>query len=223
LFLSAIENDTNYSPLSLIIIADKMLLMADTTGHIERVTAFYGEVGRTRYRAALVRQSGTDLYFWSLYDRPGTLICIDLIDRTRKVFRNVVGGHRTLHASGDAHTRVEMMTGTKRSKETLRKISIWLDFEITIPLDSVPAEAPAHAPWTEVNREIVLRSGDFENAAGVNLIFCLAAPGTTAKLQERWNHQWVLDGGRTIVVGAERIAYPREKLLRPRARARSRR
>jgi hypothetical protein len=200
-----------------------MFLMADATRPIARVTAFYGEVGRTRYRAALLKQSGTDLYFWGLYDQPGTLIYIDLIDRTRKVFRNVVGGHRTLHASGDAYTRIEMMAGTKHAKETLRKMSIWRDFEITIPLDSVPAEAPAHAPWREVNREIVLRSGDFKNAAGVNLIFCVAAPGTTANLQECWDHHWVLDGGRTIVVGAERIAYSHEKLLRPRVRARSRR
>jgi hypothetical protein len=223
LFLSAIENDTNYSLLSLIIIADKMLLMAGTTRRIARVTAFYGEVGCTRYRAALVKQSGADLYVCSWQDAQGTLIYVDLVDRTRKIFREVVGGHRTLHASGDAHTRVEMMTGTKRSKETLRKISIWRDFEITIPLDSIPSEAPENWPWEEATREIVLRSADFENAAGVNLIFCLATPGATAKLQERWDHHWVLDGGRTIVVGAERIAYPREKLLRPRARARSRR
>jgi hypothetical protein len=199
-----------------------MLLMADTTGRIERVTAFYGEVGSRRYRAALVKQSGADLYVCSWYDAKGTLIYVDLVGRTRRVFHNVIGGHRSLHASGVAHSRVEMKSSQPKDRsKTLEEMEEWRDFEITIPLDSIPSEAPENWPWEEATREIVLRSVDFENAAGVNLIFCLADPGTMATLQERWDHHWVLAGDRTIVVGAERIAYPREELLRPRARARS--
>jgi hypothetical protein len=170
-----------------------------------RVTAFYAEVGCTRYRVALVKQSGADVYVWSWYDARGTLIFIDPGGRTRRVFREVVGGHRTLHAGGKGHSRIEMKVGSKHSKETLHEIPSWRDFEITIPLDSIPSEAPAHAPWREVTNKIVLRSVDFENAAGVNLIFCLATPGTMA-MRERWDQSWILDGDRVIVIGAERIA-----------------
>ena len=177
-----------------------------------RVTAVYAEIECTKYRVALVKQSGADLYVYTLYDEQGTLISIDLCDQTTRIFRDVVGGHRTLHASGDAHTRIEMKIGSKHQSETLKEMDGWRDFEITIPLDSVPSEAPAHAPWNEVTREIVLRSVDFENAAGMNLIFCLALPETMAT-RERWDRRWVLEGERTIVVGAKRIAYPGERVL----------
>jgi hypothetical protein len=172
-----------------------------------RVTAFYGEVRGARYRAVLVKQSGENLYVWSWLDAQGTLIFIDLLDRTKRLFRDVVGGHRSIHADGRAHTRVEMKAGSNYAKETLRKIDDSRDFEITVPLDSVPPEAPAHAPWREVDCEIVLRSKDFAGAAGVNLIFSLST-SMTAVAPDSLGRYWNLDGDRPIVIRAEPIAYP---------------
>jgi hypothetical protein len=171
-----------------------------------RVTGFYGEVGCKTYRAALIRQSGTKVFFLSWLDAQGTLIFIDLIGRSTQIFRDVVGGHRTLHVNGQVHSRVEV--GDHDTKETLGRTGIWGDFETTIPLDSIPSEAPDHPLWERVDRKIVLRAGDFENAAGVNLIFCLATHRTIPGEQERWDHRWILKGESTIVVGAKRVPYP---------------
>lgn len=177
-------------------------------GNKVRVTAFYGEFKGARYRAVLVKQKKGNLYVWSWHDAQGALVFIDLIAQTRRVFTNVVGGHRSLHSSGDAHTRVEMKSGSNYVKETLRKIESRLDFGITVPLDGLPTEAPSHAPWREVDREIVLRSGDFADAAGVDLIFSTGARALAAS-PGRGDHYWRLDGDPPVIVHAESIVYPR--------------
>ena len=174
------------------------------TRNSARVTAFYGEFSGTRYRAVLVKQSRANLYVWSWLDAQGTLIFINLLDQTKVIFRDVVGGHRSLHSSGKVHTRVEMKSGSNYVKETLRRIDCWRDFTITVPLDSVPTEAPDHAPWREVDREIVLRSGDFADAAGVNLIFSTSAIVASDCRAQHWR----LEGDPLVVVQAERIVYP---------------
>jgi hypothetical protein len=94
-----------------------------STRNSVRVTAFYGEISGTRYRAVLVKQSRANLYVWSWLDAKGTLVFIDLLDQTKRLFRDVVGGHRSLHSSGKAYTRVEMTSGSGYLKETLRKRS----------------------------------------------------------------------------------------------------
>ncbi|MGH9418541.1 MAG: hypothetical protein ACRD3J_01095 [Thermoanaerobaculia bacterium] len=171
------------------------------------MTAFYGDFKGARYRAVLVKQKNGNLYVWSWHDAQGALLFIDLIAQTRRVFTNVVGGHRSLHSSGEAHTRVEMESGPNYVKETLRKIEGELDFGITVPLDGLPTEAPNHAPWREVDREIVLRSGDFAGAAGVDLIFSTRARALATR-PDRRDHCWRLDGDPPVIVRAERIAYP---------------
>jgi hypothetical protein len=100
-----------------------------------------------------------------------------------------------------------MRSGSKQIKDTLRKKEKWLDLERTMPLDSIPIEALDQGPWNDATTEIVLRSCDFGNAAGVNLIFCLATPDRMASLRKQWTHHWVLSGERTLVVGAEPIPY----------------
>lgn len=166
------------------------------------MTGFYGEVAGTRYPAALVAQSGGDLYIWTWFDTPGTILCLNC-DGTERRFYQVVERHKSLHASGEVHSRVVMKSG---AKDTLAGKEGWRDFEITVPLDSIPPEALKGGPWKKVTREIVLRSADLENAPGANLIFCLATPRTIAELR-RCRAHWILKGDRTLVIGAE--PYPR--------------
>jgi hypothetical protein len=173
-----------------------------------RVVAFYGAVDDKKYRAVLVKQSRSGFYFWSWYDESGTVISVDLLKHTKRIFYGVRGGHRSYHRDGKSHTVVEMLDSGKAKKEELTSWSGWRDFEITIPLDGIPSEAPAHAPWREVTREIVLRSSDFTNAAGVNLIFCLATPERVAGLKRQWRKHWILNSERTLLVGAEPIPTP---------------
>jgi hypothetical protein len=167
------------------------------------VTAFYGEVGSVRYRAAIVRQAGPHVYFWTWQDRPGTIIRFDLIDGTRRILPEILETHKSLHADGVAHTRVVMRRGSKRTtKDTLGRPEKWRNFALTVPLDSVPAETLHYGPWNEVTREIVLRSADFGDAAGVDLAFDLADASTISALKRQFRHHWVLSGDRTLVVGA---------------------
>jgi hypothetical protein len=64
------------------------------------VTAFYGQVGGTQYRAAIVRQFGANVYLWTWFDTPGTVIDFDLVAGTRRIFPQTIDTHESLHASG---------------------------------------------------------------------------------------------------------------------------
>jgi hypothetical protein len=173
------------------------------------VTAFYGQVRGAKYRAAIVQQSGANCYLWTWFDTPGTIIDFSLVDGATRIFPKTIETHESLHASGQVHTRIVMKNGSKRVREILSRKDRWHDLERTVPLDSIPIEALDQGPWNDVNTEIVLRSCDFGNAAGVNLIFCLATPDRMASLKRQWACHWVLSGDRTIVVGAEPIPYPK--------------
>jgi hypothetical protein len=169
------------------------------------ILAFYGEVDGTRYPALLLKQSGTKVFLSTWCDGPGTVI---VFGPTRAIALDVVETHETLPPDGRLHITAGMKDGSRR---TLReKPEGWIDHERTIPLDSIPWETLdprwKQGPWNDANAKIItLRSRDFGNAAGVNLVVCFAAPGKLAALKKRWINHWVLRGGRTMIVGAEPI------------------